>query len=52
MDDQIAPIWFVLGFHVAIHILDIFVRWKRDRPSVCGMVVVGQFLGPWGFVLE
>ena len=25
MDDQIAPIWFVLGFHVVIHILGIFV---------------------------
>jgi hypothetical protein len=24
--------------------------WKRDRPFVCVIVMVGQFLGPWGFV--
>jgi hypothetical protein len=39
MDDQIAPIWFVLGFHVVIHILGIFVMvqlphsWRLGTPS-------------------
>jgi len=39
MDDQIAPIWFVLGFHLVIHILGIFVMvqlpysWRLGTPS-------------------
>ena len=57
MDDQIAPIWFVLGFHVVIHILGIFVMiqlphsWRLGTPSR-GVPVPAFSLVVWISVLS